>query len=110
CFTNACWRVAPQLKPPSWPSQPVHKGETISAVQAQVEASSLPSKNWSDSRQVSCKRALDVVVSAFLLVLLSPLFLILAVLVKLSSPGPALYQWKVVGENGEPFSSRKFRS
>lgn len=82
----------------------------ISAVQAQVEASSPPSKNWSDSRQVSCKRALDVVASFLLLVLLSPLFLVLAVLVKLSSPGPALYQWKVVGKNGEPFSSRKFRS
>jgi lipopolysaccharide/colanic/teichoic acid biosynthesis glycosyltransferase len=51
-----------------------------------------------------------VVVSTFLLALLSPVFLILAVLVKLTSPGPALYRWKVVGKNGEPFSSYKFRS
>jgi len=79
-------------------------------VQGQAETSSLPSKNWSDSRQVTCKRAIDVVVSTFLLALLSPVFLILAVLVKLTSPGPALYRWKVVGKNGEPFSSYKFRS
>ena len=79
-------------------------------MQGQAETSSLPSKNWSDSRQVTCKRAIDVVVSTFLLALLSPVFLILAVLVKLTSPGPALYRWKVVGKNGEPFSSYKFRS
>jgi lipopolysaccharide/colanic/teichoic acid biosynthesis glycosyltransferase len=37
-------------------------------------------------------------------------FLLLALLVKLSSPGPALYKWRVVGKNGIPFTSYKFRS
>lgn len=45
-----------------------------------------------------------------LLVLLLPLLLVLAVLVKLTSPGPALYRWKVVGRYGSPFVSYKFRS
>jgi lipopolysaccharide/colanic/teichoic acid biosynthesis glycosyltransferase len=43
-------------------------------------------------------------------VLLSPVFLILALLVKLTSRGPVLYQWNVVGQNGVRFTSFKFRS
>jgi lipopolysaccharide/colanic/teichoic acid biosynthesis glycosyltransferase len=50
------------------------------------------------------------VTSLFLLVLLSPFFLVLALLVKFSSPGPILYNWRVVGEGGRPFLSYKFRS
>lgn len=57
-----------------------------------------------------CKRLLDIVVSAILLVFLAPILLLLGLLVKLTSPGPALYEWKVVGKNGRPFSSHKFRS
>lgn len=57
-----------------------------------------------------CKRILDIVVSAILLVFLAPILLLLGLLVKLTSPGPALYEWKVVGKNGHPFSSHKFRS
>jgi lipopolysaccharide/colanic/teichoic acid biosynthesis glycosyltransferase len=56
------------------------------------------------------KRVFDVVVSGLLLVLLSPAFLLLAILVKLSSPGPALYRWRVVGKDGQPFVGYKFRS
>lgn len=57
-----------------------------------------------------CKRILDIVVSAILLVFLAPILLLLGLLVKLTSPGPALYEWRVVGKNGHPFSSHKFRS
>lgn len=56
------------------------------------------------------KRVLDVILAALFLLLLSPLLLILAVLVRLSSPGPILYRWQVVGQNGRPFLSYKFRS
>jgi lipopolysaccharide/colanic/teichoic acid biosynthesis glycosyltransferase len=53
---------------------------------------------------------IDVLASAILLISLSPLFLILAVAVKLSSPGPIFYRWMVVGRSGRPFLSHKFRS
>ena len=68
------------------------------------------SPSWENKFWAICKRTLDVIVSALLLVLLSPIFLLLSWLVKLTSPGPVLYEWKVVGENGRPFSSHKFRS
>jgi lipopolysaccharide/colanic/teichoic acid biosynthesis glycosyltransferase len=56
------------------------------------------------------KRVVDVVVSCILLVVLAPSFLILALLVKRSSPGPVFYRWRVVGRDGVPFVSYKFRS
>ena len=56
------------------------------------------------------KRAIDIAGAVALLILLSPLFLILAIVIKLSSPGQILYRWKVVGEGGKPFLSYKFRS
>lgn len=56
------------------------------------------------------KRVFDLVVSAAALVLLSPLLLIVAVLVRLESPGPALFTQVRYGEDGKPFSIYKFRS
>jgi lipopolysaccharide/colanic/teichoic acid biosynthesis glycosyltransferase len=56
------------------------------------------------------KRVLDVIVSACLLAILSPLLLTLAALVKLTSSGPAFYRWRVVGQSGLRFVSYKFRS
>jgi lipopolysaccharide/colanic/teichoic acid biosynthesis glycosyltransferase len=45
-----------------------------------------------------------------LLILLLPVFLVLMLLVKISSPGPVFYRWKVVGKGGRPFVGYKFRS
>lgn len=56
------------------------------------------------------KRTIDVVVSAVLLVLLLPVFLMLAVLVKATSPGPVLFEWKVLGRRARPFTGYKFRT
>ena len=61
-------------------------------------------------RAEMAKRALDVVVSAGLLLLLSPLLGVLAVLVKLSSEGPVLYKSSRVGKGGRHFTFLKFRS
>ena len=49
-------------------------------------------------------------VSASLLAMLSPLLLALGALVKLTSRGPVLYRWRVVGQDGRRFVSYKFRS
>ncbi|MGA7924712.1 MAG: sugar transferase [Candidatus Sulfotelmatobacter sp.] len=68
------------------------------------------SQSWDQPFQLACKRALDVFFSAFLLVLLAPLFFVLGLLVKLTSPGPVFYRWKVVGKCGRPFTGYKIRS
>jgi exopolysaccharide biosynthesis polyprenyl glycosylphosphotransferase len=58
----------------------------------------------------SAKRVLDVVGSLFGLVILFPVLLLAALLVKLTSPGPALYRQERVGLHGEQFRVWKFRS
>ena len=56
------------------------------------------------------KRGFDLIVSILGLVLLSPLFLVLAVGVKCSSPGPVLFRQTRVGYKRRPFEMLKFRS
>ncbi|PIR20629.1 MAG: UDP-phosphate galactose phosphotransferase [Deltaproteobacteria bacterium CG11_big_fil_rev_8_21_14_0_20_47_16] len=56
------------------------------------------------------KRILDISVSLALLILLSPIFLIIALLVKLTSRGPIFYPWNVLGQNAVPFVGYKFRT
>jgi putative colanic acid biosynthesis UDP-glucose lipid carrier transferase len=52
----------------------------------------------------------DFVISFLAVVLLSPLFLLLAIMVKMSSPGPVFYRQKRVSWNGEHFEILKFRT
>jgi len=68
------------------------------------------SPNWRSALLITTKRAIDIAVSAALLVLLSPLLLGLAILIKMTSRGPAIYRWQVVGREGRPFTSYKFRT
>ncbi len=56
------------------------------------------------------KRGLDIVVSAVALLLLSPVFLVLAVLIRMDSPGGAFFSQIRVGRNLETFRMYKFRS
>jgi exopolysaccharide biosynthesis polyprenyl glycosylphosphotransferase len=56
------------------------------------------------------KRTADLVISALALVILSPLLLILAIFVRLTSPGPVLYRQTRCGLNGRRFTLYKFRS
>jgi lipopolysaccharide/colanic/teichoic acid biosynthesis glycosyltransferase len=65
---------------------------------------------WDSNAKVTCKRFTDIVVSATTMIILSPLYLALAIAVKLSSPGRVFYTWRVVGKNGRPFIGYKFRS
>ncbi|WP_353828633.1 sugar transferase [Agromyces sp. SYSU T0242] len=61
-------------------------------------------------RKYAAKRAFDIVVSAIALVVLSPVFLAIAVLVRRDSPGPAFFAQERVGLNGQRFRMLKFRS
>jgi exopolysaccharide biosynthesis polyprenyl glycosylphosphotransferase len=56
------------------------------------------------------KRTFDVVMSAFLLLVLSPLLALIALLVRLSSRGPIIYRSYRPGIGGEPFPCLKFRT
>ena len=56
------------------------------------------------------KRALDAGVAAVALVLLSPVLLLVAVWIKLDSPGPVFFRQERVGLNGRPFRIFKFRT
>jgi lipopolysaccharide/colanic/teichoic acid biosynthesis glycosyltransferase len=56
------------------------------------------------------KRAIDVVGSALALAICCPLFLVIAVAIKVSSKGPVLFRQQRVGQHGECFTFLKFRS
>jgi len=56
------------------------------------------------------KRLTDVAISLPLLVLLAPLGLLIAVLIRLDSPGPIILKQDRIGENGRPFLMYKFRT
>ena len=56
------------------------------------------------------KHAVDALGVALAILLLSPVMLVIALLVKLSSPGTVFYRSERIGLNGEPFAMLKFRS
>ncbi len=60
--------------------------------------------------QFSLKRGVDITASVLALLVLSPLFLILAVCVKFSSPGSVFFLQERIGKHGRPFRIVKFRS
>src|SRR5581483_521996 len=63
----------------------------------------------SESQQLF-KRLFDITASAILLIVLAPLMLVIAVLIKLDSPGPVLLAQERIGEHGRRFRMLKFRS
>lgn len=67
---------------------------------------SVPEVSW----QGLAKQVLDFVGSLLLLLLLSPLLLAVALIIRLTSPGPVLFRQQRCGLNGQPFTMLKFRS
>lgn len=65
-----------------------------------------PDTSW----QSIAKSILDFTAASVALLLLSPLFLVVAILIRLSSPGPILFRQQRAGLNGRPFTMYKFRS
>ena len=60
--------------------------------------------------RLTLKRVVDVIISAIVLVFISPLMLLIAALIKLDSRGPALYTQDRMGLDATPFPCLKFRS
>ena len=63
-----------------------------------------------DARYRVMKTSFDVALAGAALVLLSPLFLVIATIIKLTSPGPVMFRQDRYGLNGEVFSIYKFRT
>jgi exopolysaccharide biosynthesis polyprenyl glycosylphosphotransferase len=70
---------------------------------------SLPLPHLSRSSR-SLKRSMDVVVAALSLVFLSPFFLVVAIWIRASSPGPVLFRQERMGAGGRRFQIYKFRT
>ena len=60
--------------------------------------------------QLILKRIFDIVASAALLIVLSPLLVLIAAAVRGLTGSPVLYTWNVIGTHGRPFKSYKFRT
>ncbi|CEO12841.1 glycosyl transferase [[Clostridium] sordellii] len=56
------------------------------------------------------KRLIDIIMSSLGIIILSPLFLIIAILIKLESRGPVIFKQVRAGKDSEPFYIYKFRS
>ncbi|HUN60369.1 MAG TPA: sugar transferase [Candidatus Sulfotelmatobacter sp.] len=69
-------------------------------------ASRVAKKQW----PAAFKRAMDVVGSAIFLLIHSPILLVVAVAIKLTSKGPVIYKQERLGQFGEPFQCLKFRT
>lgn len=67
---------------------------------------SIPVDEWA----LYLKRFIDIFISGIILILLLPLFGLIAFLIKITSKGPVFYEWKLIGLNKKPFSSYKFRT
>jgi polysaccharide biosynthesis protein PslA len=66
----------------------------------------LASADW----RLDVKRCMDIVVSLLVLVLQAPLLLLIAIAIKLDSPGPVLFRQRRIGLHGRPFELLKFRT
>ena len=56
------------------------------------------------------KRTFDIILSVIALIVLSPVFLIIAIFIKCDSRGPVFFKHHRIGKNGKPFGMYKFRS
>ncbi len=71
-----------------------------------IESSPLYNNDFS----MLLKRTTDILVSLLALIFLSPLFLMIALLIKITSKGPVFFRQTRIGKNGKPFQFYKFRS
>jgi exopolysaccharide biosynthesis polyprenyl glycosylphosphotransferase len=63
-----------------------------------------------EGTKLFAKRAFDIVASALLLLVASPVLLAISMTIRLSTPGPVLFRQERVGINGRPFQMLKFRT
>ena len=86
-------------------SIPVHGVQTLGKLQAEIVAP-IPASE----RNIILKRVVDVTIAAVGLVVLLPLFVVVAAAIKLESRGPVLFRQRRYGRNSNVFRIFKFRS
>lgn len=84
--------------------------ETLEQPSNPVLYPDVASRDRSRRTAIIIKRMLDVAGSLVALVLLSPLFLLVAIAIKITSRGPVFFRQQRVGQYGRPFTLLKFRS
>jgi lipopolysaccharide/colanic/teichoic acid biosynthesis glycosyltransferase len=87
--------------------------QRIEAIRSEADwQQPLPARAGTPGWQVqqAVKRVLDIVLAAAGLLLCAPLFVVVAALIKATSPGPVFYQWRVLGRHARPFVGYKFRT
>jgi lipopolysaccharide/colanic/teichoic acid biosynthesis glycosyltransferase len=90
--------------------QPSYPTSNLTA-QWEDKAAETPLAPLTRSFEYRClKRSLDLLIAIPGLLLLLPLFLLIALWIKLTSPGPVFYAWNVIGRGGRPFRGYKFRT
>ena len=82
----------------------VRTSNVLDAMLIDIKSGLMP--DW----QLYFKRVIDVLISLFGIIILSPLLLYAAMKVKLSSPGPIIFSQDRIGYKGKPFRIHKFRS
>ena len=96
---NSCWSIPPtKLQMTQW---------TVSYCAPTAAASSSLQRIPAG---MTVKRLIDLVGSVFGLIVLAPLFLLIAICIKCDTPGPILYRQTRIGRRGVPFVLLKFRS
>jgi lipopolysaccharide/colanic/teichoic acid biosynthesis glycosyltransferase len=78
---------------------------TVEAIQ--IRTAEIPRM---DARPGILMRLVEIIVASFALVVLSPIMLVIAIIIRLGTPGPVLFFQKRVGLNGRPFTFVKFRT
>jgi exopolysaccharide biosynthesis polyprenyl glycosylphosphotransferase len=68
------------------------------------------STHYNNDITLALKRVIDIVISIFALIILSPIILFIIIAIKVSSPGKILFKQARVGKNGKEFKFYKFRS
>src|SRR4051794_17229043 len=93
------------------PSSPLHLDSMSREVRAQPVVPRRARRVDADADAIrsTMKRAIDVIGALLGLVLLSPVLLAIALLVRLSSPGPVVFRQLRQGHGGQPFWFLKFR-
>jgi lipopolysaccharide/colanic/teichoic acid biosynthesis glycosyltransferase len=92
---------------PDWVRFVVEATDTNAASVVPTKAASLHSERW--STVVGC-RVLDIVVAAILLVVLLPLLALIALAIRIDSPGRIVFRQRRVGRYQRPFTLNKFRT
>jgi lipopolysaccharide/colanic/teichoic acid biosynthesis glycosyltransferase len=70
----------------------------------------LPGSDTATTLHTTSKRLIDIIGSAMFLLVLVPVFLAIALAIKLTSKGPVLFKQQRIGQYGRPFTFLKFRS